>query len=152
MFVKQADEFHKFDDVWAQQVMGGAGGFETNLAALKRIEHNERLADFETNLLDLPETGEEAPYGVSCLPVFSFPPLPTLVPLSAMPRTDLLMSTHRSPDASNSSTSSSVQSSGPGTTQPTSPPSETPSTTQTGLLHRDSSNVPLGFWRERPRC
>lgn len=68
VFVKQADDFHKFDDAWAQQVMGGAGGFETNIAALKRIEHNERLADFETNLLDLPATGEEGPYGVSFIP------------------------------------------------------------------------------------
>lgn len=69
-FVKDADQFHAFDDAWAQQVLGGAGGFETNLFALKRIEHNERLADFESDLLDISGTGEEAPYGVSFFPIF----------------------------------------------------------------------------------
>ncbi|KAI5251005.1 glutamate carboxypeptidase 2 [Aureobasidium subglaciale] len=63
-FVAKAKEFHEFDDMWATKVLAGSGGFESNADALRRIEHNSRVIDFETNLLDLPTTGEEGPYGV----------------------------------------------------------------------------------------
>ncbi|KAI5217142.1 glutamate carboxypeptidase 2 [Aureobasidium subglaciale] len=63
-FVAKAKEFHEFDDMWATKVLAGSGGFESNAYALRRIEHNSRVIDFETNLLDLPTTGEEGPYGV----------------------------------------------------------------------------------------
>ncbi|KAI4852160.1 glutamate carboxypeptidase 2 [Aureobasidium sp. EXF-8845] len=64
VFVAKAKEFHEFDEMWASKVLAGSGGFETNAYALKRIEHNTRVADFETDLLDLPTTGEAGPYGV----------------------------------------------------------------------------------------
>ncbi|KAI5194537.1 glutamate carboxypeptidase 2 [Aureobasidium subglaciale] len=64
VFVAKAKEFHEFDDLWATKVLAGSGGFESNAYALRRIEHNSRVIDFETNLLDLPTTGEEGPYGV----------------------------------------------------------------------------------------
>lgn len=63
-FEKSATEFHHFDEFWSASVLAGGGGFESNAFALKRIEHNTRLCDFEADLLDLPGTGEEAPYGV----------------------------------------------------------------------------------------
>ncbi|TKX26310.1 hypothetical protein C1H76_1271 [Elsinoe australis] len=50
---KNTAEFHKFEDFWIAQVMG-RGGFETNIFAIKRLEHNERLQAFETDMLDLP--------------------------------------------------------------------------------------------------
>jgi len=58
--------------MWANKVLAGSGGFETNAYALKRIEYNTRVAKFESDLLDLPTTGETGPYGVS------IPPLPLL--------------------------------------------------------------------------
>ncbi|KAH0274027.1 N-acetylated-alpha-linked acidic dipeptidase 2, partial [Aureobasidium melanogenum] len=64
VFVAKAKEFHEFDNIWANKVLAGSGGFETNAYALKRIEHNTRVANFETDLLDLPTTGEAGPYGV----------------------------------------------------------------------------------------
>jgi len=50
---KSAVEFHSFDDFWTTQVLG-RGGFESNAFAIRRIEHNEKLANFETDMLDLP--------------------------------------------------------------------------------------------------
>ncbi|KAH0023390.1 N-acetylated-alpha-linked acidic dipeptidase 2, partial [Aureobasidium melanogenum] len=64
VFVAKTKEFHEFDNIWANKVLAGSGGFETNAYALKRIEHNTRVANFETDLLDLPTTGEAGPYGV----------------------------------------------------------------------------------------
>jgi hypothetical protein len=71
VFVAKAKEFHEFDEMWASKVLAGSGGFETNAYALKRIEHNARVADFETDLLDLPTTGEAGPYGVSVFSLIS---------------------------------------------------------------------------------
>lgn len=66
---QNAKELHSFDDYWTAQVLG-RGGFESNAYALKRIEHNDRLATFETDLLDLPgmfEGDEHEQHGVSDL-------------------------------------------------------------------------------------
>ncbi|KAG8626363.1 hypothetical protein KVT40_005308 [Elsinoe batatas] len=63
---KNAAEFHKFDDHWIADVMG-RGGFETNVYAIRRMEHNDRLQAFETDLLDLPgmfEGDEKEQHGV----------------------------------------------------------------------------------------
>ncbi|KAL1311414.1 hypothetical protein AAFC00_001576 [Neodothiora populina] len=65
VFTTEAGTFHEFDDFWAQQVLAGSGGFETDIFALKRIGHNQRTIAFETNLLDIPENGEkDGPYGI----------------------------------------------------------------------------------------
>lgn len=46
--------FHRFEDHWTTNVLG-AGGLETTRFALQRLDYNERLAHFETDLLDLPK-------------------------------------------------------------------------------------------------
>ena len=46
---ENADRFHAFDKDWEEAV--GNGGFESNIMAIKRISHNTRMANFETNLL-----------------------------------------------------------------------------------------------------
>ncbi|KAA6415387.1 MAG: glutamate carboxypeptidase Tre2 [Lasallia pustulata] len=51
-FVANAKEFHDWDRAWAAEVYG-SGGFESNIVAIKRISHNTRMANFETNLLDV---------------------------------------------------------------------------------------------------
>lgn len=51
-FVANAKEFHDWDRAWAAEVYG-SGGFESNVVAIKRISHNTRMANFETNLLDV---------------------------------------------------------------------------------------------------
>lgn len=51
-FVQNADEFHEFDQTWSDAVFG-RGGLETNVMAIKRISHNTRMANFESNLLDV---------------------------------------------------------------------------------------------------
>jgi len=48
-----ATEFHKFEDYWTTNVLG-AGGMENNHFARQRIHFNNKLAAFETDLLDLP--------------------------------------------------------------------------------------------------
>ena len=53
---KNVKEFHKFEDVWTSNVLG-AGGLESMRFRLQRRQYNDRLAHFETDLLDLP-TGE----------------------------------------------------------------------------------------------
>ena len=50
-FVQNADEFHDFDQAWSDAVFG-RGGLETNVMAIKRMSHNTRMANFESNLLD----------------------------------------------------------------------------------------------------
>jgi N-acetylated-alpha-linked acidic dipeptidase len=63
--LKQAG--HKLDEwenYWFGQVFG-SGGMETNALAFERMSHNGKLADFETNLLDIKRPGnDEGPYGV----------------------------------------------------------------------------------------
>lgn len=45
--------FHRFEDLWTTNVLG-AGGLETTRFAIQRLDYNDRLAHFETDLLDLP--------------------------------------------------------------------------------------------------
>ena len=61
LFAENARTFHDWDRSWSENVYS-TNVFETNLLALKRMDHNARMADFETNLLDLEEGG-----GVSSL-------------------------------------------------------------------------------------
>lgn len=62
VFKTNAANFQAWEQVWYSAVYG-AGGFESNVMGARRIEHNNRLAGFETNLLDLSQGG-----GVSLLP------------------------------------------------------------------------------------
>ena len=50
-FTKNAAEFHAWGKAWEQAV--GAGGFESNSMAIKRMSHNSRMGNFETHLLDV---------------------------------------------------------------------------------------------------
>lgn len=49
--INNAEEFHTWDKAWQEAV--ARGGFESNTNAIKRISRNTRMADFETNLLDI---------------------------------------------------------------------------------------------------
>ena len=51
-FAQNAHEFHEFDQAWSDADFG-RGGLETNIMAIKRMSHNTRMANFETNLLDV---------------------------------------------------------------------------------------------------
>ncbi|KAI9792782.1 MAG: hypothetical protein M1816_001514 [Peltula sp. TS41687] len=55
-FMHDAHEFHNFENIWTEKV-SPLGGVETAVMAVLRISHNERMADFETHLLDLSEGG-----------------------------------------------------------------------------------------------
>jgi Transferrin receptor-like dimerisation domain/Peptidase family M28/PA domain len=55
-FKKEAHTFHEWDEAWTDLVFG-TGGFESNVMAIKRMSHNNRMANFETHLLDLEEGG-----------------------------------------------------------------------------------------------
>lgn len=66
-FAKDARRFEKWEMDWDSIVMGG-NGFESAILRAHRKSHNNRMANFETHLLDLEEGG-----GVSS---FSFPLLP----------------------------------------------------------------------------
>ena len=73
---KSTADFHTFDDFWTTQVLG-RGGFESNAFAIRRIEHNEKLANFETDMLDLPgmfddDSADDADHGVSAPIFFTF--------------------------------------------------------------------------------
>ncbi|WPH01960.1 Hypothetical protein R9X50_00481400 [Acrodontium crateriforme] len=50
-FAQNAALFHRFEDTWTANVLS-SGGFETPANAYKRLEFNDRLANFETDLLD----------------------------------------------------------------------------------------------------
>lgn len=56
VLTEQAQAFHAFDATW-RDFFFGSGGFESGALATQRVEHNERLAHFETDLLDLAEGG-----------------------------------------------------------------------------------------------
>ena len=47
-----AKQFHEWSQAWSNAVYGSNNGFESNAMAIKRISHNTRMANFETNLLD----------------------------------------------------------------------------------------------------
>lgn len=64
-FANDARIFEKWETEWDTIVLGGAG-FETSVLAAHRKSHNNRMANFETHLLDL-----EAGGGVS-LPSFPY--------------------------------------------------------------------------------
>ena len=51
-FVRDAELFHEWDRAWTQEVYGSEG-YETNVMTIKRISHNTKMANFETDLLDL---------------------------------------------------------------------------------------------------
>lgn len=105
----KAAEFAAWNEVWHDNVWG-AGGYESNVMAIQRVNHNVRMATFDTHLLDLEEGG-----GVSYLGSLSLPKLIVsrfqIVPNSAM--------------------SFSVQSFGPGTVPLSSLLSETASAQET---------------------
>ncbi len=50
-FTKNAEEFHAWGKAWEEAI--GQGGFESNVMAIKRMSHNSRMGNFETNLLDI---------------------------------------------------------------------------------------------------
>ncbi|KAJ5093038.1 hypothetical protein N7456_008899 [Penicillium angulare] len=49
-------EFESWNQVWHDTVWG-SGGYETNVMAIQRVNHNLRMASFDTNLLDLEKGG-----------------------------------------------------------------------------------------------
>ena len=56
--------FHKFEDLWSTNVMG-AGGLESAHFAFQRLSYNDKIAHFETDMLDLPyEHGKNGPHGI----------------------------------------------------------------------------------------
>ena len=62
---KNAQTFHSFEEYYYGQVRGG-GLFESNALAMARMHYNNRLSDFESNLLDLPTGGDDdRTHGVS---------------------------------------------------------------------------------------
>lgn len=64
-FKKKADEFHKWETFWYNQVYA-TGGFETQSVTMQRVRHNAKLSNFETGLLDLPVSNkDDGPHGVS---------------------------------------------------------------------------------------
>ena len=52
MFTDNAREFEDWNEQW-RQIVYGDGLFESNVLAIKRISHNIRMANFESNLLDV---------------------------------------------------------------------------------------------------
>ena len=48
-----AKKFHEWSQAWSNIVYGTNNGFETNPLAVERIDHNTRMANFETDLLDI---------------------------------------------------------------------------------------------------
>lgn len=45
--------FHRFEDIWTSNVLG-AGGLEAGSFAIQRLGYNDKIAHFESDLLDLP--------------------------------------------------------------------------------------------------
>lgn len=50
----KVDEFHKWETFWYNQVYA-TGGFETSGVTMQRVNHNNKMARFESLLLDLPD-------------------------------------------------------------------------------------------------
>lgn len=64
MFKKKADDFHKWEAYWYNQVYA-TGGFETQTVTMQRVAHNGKIAKFESDLLDLPlNKDDKAAHGV----------------------------------------------------------------------------------------
>lgn len=55
-FKTEAHAFHDWGRAWTELVFS-SGGFENNVMAIKRMSHNNRMANFETHLLDLEDGG-----------------------------------------------------------------------------------------------
>lgn len=55
-FQKDAQAFEKWEEEWATVVFSG-GGFENAVMGAHRMSHNNRMANFETHLLDLEKGG-----------------------------------------------------------------------------------------------
>ena len=73
IFSEQARQFHKWEQEWAA-VYYGSGEFESNVLAIKRMSHNNRMANFETHLLDLAEGGGVSLFSFHFAPSFLFTP------------------------------------------------------------------------------
>lgn len=56
LFQENAAKLENWAQVWHDAVWG-SGGYETNVMAIQRVNHNTRLARFDTHLLDLSEGG-----------------------------------------------------------------------------------------------
>lgn len=56
LFATNAEQFHRWDKAWTD-IVYGQGGFESKVMAIERVNHNTRMADFESNLLDLDDGG-----------------------------------------------------------------------------------------------
>ncbi|OAP56467.1 hypothetical protein AYL99_09646 [Fonsecaea erecta] len=56
ILAQEALRFHTFDATWRDFIFG-AGGFESSAMGKARLDHNNRLTHFETDLLDLTEGG-----------------------------------------------------------------------------------------------
>ncbi|OKL63556.1 hypothetical protein UA08_01296 [Talaromyces atroroseus] len=55
-FKKNAALFQSWEQLWYNSIYG-SGGFESNMLGVRRVEHNNRMTRFETNLLDLSQDG-----------------------------------------------------------------------------------------------
>ena len=63
----KAETFHKWETSWYNQVYA-TGGFETAGVTMQRVNHNAKMGEFETLLLDLPvDEKDNSPRGVSHL-------------------------------------------------------------------------------------
>lgn len=112
---KDAKRFEQWELEWDTRILA-SGNMESGNVALRRKAHNNRMANFETHLLDLEEGG-----GVSS---------------SFLPKLEILLTLRRYQIAPNSNTSSSRPNFGPVTTLPSSPPSAMPLTSGTGISPR----------------
>ena len=72
VFTSRARNFEAWTQAW-QAAVDGSGQFESSSLALQRMDHNTKMADFDTNLLDLD--------GGVCSPSPPFPPLPFPLPV-----------------------------------------------------------------------
>lgn len=128
-------EFESWNKIWHDSVWG-SGGYESNVMAIQRVNHNVRMASFDTHLLDLEKDG-----GVSFLvhPVFNI----------CQPQLTLII--FRSPTALNSDMLSSDLNCGPATMLQSSQPSAIPSTQATGpSLNIGSTVLPTLFTPPAP--
>lgn len=53
LLIEKAAHFSNWEQWWDMEFYG-RGGLETNAVSLQRIFHNDKVSDFETNLLDIP--------------------------------------------------------------------------------------------------
>jgi hypothetical protein len=70
-FRHAAKEFHKWGSFWNTTVFR-SGGVETSIMIAKRVNHNSRMAYFDTNLLDIEEGGGVSPHSSDTLSLCSW--------------------------------------------------------------------------------